>query len=175
MFGLDPCLGRNGPPQHRVLAACKSETAAPIRCAAGIGMRANPECFIILLSSNPISISSHSINRIKMWLKVITQMTCPLGVSPVCADTAIPAQPSASLLQAPKAFTLAEFRVGSSCRRAAHVQNHHREAGAVPSAPSHPSRASVLLMDEVTAAFLSKPFTFVPKVSQKCSNRKYFP
>lgn len=117
MFGLDPCLGRNGPPQRRVLAACKSETATPFWCAAGISVRANPECFIILLSYNPISISSHSINRIKMWLKVITQMTRPLGVSLACAYTAIPAQPSVSLLQAPKAFTLAGFRVGSSCRQ----------------------------------------------------------
>lgn len=30
-------------------------------------------------------------------------------------------------------------------------------------------------MDAVTVAWLSEPFMFVPKVSQKCSSRKYFP
>lgn len=173
---MDPCLGENAPPQRRVLTACKSGAAIPLWCAVGTGARANPECFVILLSSNPISISGHSINRIKIWLKVIMLPAYPWAVSLAPAGPAIAAQPSAMLLVSPQGFHHCRvLGVARAADRAGRVQHHHREVGAVPLAPSHPSRASVLLMDEVTVALLSEPFTFIPKVSQKCSNRKYFP
>lgn len=63
--------GENAAPQCNVLANEKQPFIS-LGCAAGIRMKANPECFVILLSSNPISISGHSINRIRVRLKVIT-------------------------------------------------------------------------------------------------------
>lgn len=51
--------GENTPPQCKVLAACKSGAAISLRCAAGICTKANPKCFVTLLSSNPVSISGH--------------------------------------------------------------------------------------------------------------------
>lgn len=104
VFGLDLCLGGNSPTQRWVLMACKSGAAIPLWCAAGIGARANPECFVIPLSSNPISISGHSINRIKIWLKVIIRPASPRGTSPACADPAIAPQPRATLLASPQGF-----------------------------------------------------------------------
>lgn len=64
--------GENTPPQCKVLAACKSEAAISLQCAAGICTKANPKCFVTLLSSNPVSISGHPINRIRKRLKVGT-------------------------------------------------------------------------------------------------------
>jgi len=102
--GLDPHLGGNVPPQYGALMARKSGAAVPLWCAAGIGARANPERIVILLSSNPISISGHSINRIKIWLKFLIQPARPWGVSPGCADPAVTALPSATLLASPQDF-----------------------------------------------------------------------
>lgn len=142
--------------------ACKSGACIPHWCAAGISERANPECFVIVLSSNPISISGHSINPIKTWLKVITQLACPQGASPGHSG------PAPGCLQAaPRLFWgVGEAVIGAD--RAAHIQ-HHRgdgDVGVVLLSPSHPFTAPVLLMDEVIVAVLSGHFMFTPKQFQ---------
>lgn len=88
------------------------------------------------------------------------------------ADGTITTQPRPTCCQRPELSPPLPFGVARAADRAARVQHHHGELGAVSSAPS---RASVLLMDEVTVARLSEPFVFVPKVSQKCSGRIHFP
>lgn len=91
--------------------ACKSGACVPHWCAAGIGERANPECFVIVLSSNPISISGHSINPIKTWLKVITQLACPRGASPGHSG------PAAGCLQAAPRLFLGGGGSSQRCRQ----------------------------------------------------------
>lgn len=108
--------GENPPPQCTVLAACKSEAAISLCCAAGIRTKANPKCFVILLSSNPVSISGHSINRIRARLKVrigaagpgeqaLRGQTQPPLLSPIClqAPRASPAQPFGAAARAARA------------------------------------------------------------------------
>lgn len=167
--------GENTPPQCKVLAACKSEAAISLQCAAGICTKANPKCFVTLLSSNPVSISGYPINRIRKRLKVGTGPAHPreqvlrgqMQPPPAANPHALPASP--------KALTTTEIWGGQSCRQSCPCSASPREAGAVSSAPCCPSTASVLLMDEVNAAPLSEPFMLVPAVSQKCSGRKDFP
>lgn len=133
MFGLDPCPGGSAPCQSGAPTARKSGAAIPHWCAAGISARANPDCFVIMLSSNPISISGHSINRIKIELKVIIQLACPQGARPGYSD------PEPCCLQeAPRLSRLYGSGVARGVDRAAHVQYHRREARAVLLSPSHP-------------------------------------
>lgn len=96
--------GENTPPRCNILAACKSEAAISLWCAAGICTKANPKCFVILPSSNPISISGHSINRIKTRLKVIIRPVHPQGAGPAWADAAITTQPSPTLPASAQGF-----------------------------------------------------------------------
>lgn len=107
--------GENAAPQCNVLANEKQPFIS-LGCAAGIRMKANPECFVILLSSNPISISGHSINRIRVRLKVITGR-----------QRQPPALSQALLLPAQR------FGVARAAHRAAHVQHHHRDLGCASS------------------------------------------
>lgn len=167
--------GENTPPQCKVLAACKSEAAISLQCAAGICTKANPKCFVTLLSSNPVSISGHPINRIRKRLKVGTG----------------PARPREQVLRGQMQPPPAAKPHAAACKPQG--SHHHRNLGwpelqtELPMfsittrgrgcvlSPCCPSTASVLLMDEVNAAPLSEPFMLVPAVSQKCSGRKDFP
>lgn len=133
VFGLDPCPGGSAPCQSRAPTARKSGAAIPHWCTAGISARANPDCFVIMLSSNPISISGHSINRIKIELKVIIQLACPQGTRPGCSD------PEPCCLQeAPKLSPRRAFGVARGADRAAHILHRCREARAALLSPSHP-------------------------------------
>lgn len=70
-----------------LLQLVNQEQLFPTGVLLGISARANPDCFVIMLSSNPISISGHSINRIKTELKVIIQLECPQGARTGCSDS----------------------------------------------------------------------------------------